>query len=40
MKRIGKSYTDREIATMIKSVDLDRNGKISLDEFEKLIDSF
>ncbi len=35
---MGREHTQAEIARMIKSIDRDGNGKISLDEFADLLD--
>lgn len=34
---MGRFYTDNEISKMIKSVDRDNNGKISIEEFADLL---
>jgi Ca2+-binding EF-hand superfamily protein len=34
---MGRDHTPAEIARMIKSVDRDGNGKISIDEFAELL---
>lgn len=38
MARMGKNYSKREIKRMIKSIDTDGNGMISIDEFAKLLE--
>jgi hypothetical protein len=38
LNKLGKNYSDRDIAAMIRSVDLDGNGQISIDEFAKLLE--
>jgi Ca2+-binding EF-hand superfamily protein len=35
---MGREHTQAEIARMIKSIDRDGNGKISLEEFAELLD--
>jgi calcium-dependent protein kinase len=36
LRRLGKAVTDEEVQDMIAEVDLDRDGKISFEEFEKV----
>mgnify|MGYP002785145105 CR=1 FL=1 len=38
LSKMGKNYTDKELTRMIRSVDEDGNGKISIDEFIKLLE--
>lgn len=38
MNRMGTSFTDKEILRMIKSVDKDGNGQISIEEFTELLE--
>lgn len=35
---MGRNYTDKEISRMIRSVDRDGNGMISIEEFAQLLD--
>jgi Ca2+-binding EF-hand superfamily protein len=34
---MGRNYSDAQIKRMIKSIDTDGNGMISVDEFEQLL---
>ncbi len=37
LSKMGRNYSNQEISRMIKSVDTDNNGKISIDEFAQLL---
>ncbi len=38
MEKMGNKFTEKEITRMIRSVDRDGNGLISIDEFSELLD--
>ena len=38
MNRMGTHFSDKEILRMIKSVDKDGNGQISIEEFTELLE--